>query len=87
MLYFGLTSVHIKINVTFSQVLSYHLSWKTRSTVHHKYLEVGHSNFECDSVHSNIENALKKAGEVNLPTNDINIIHSARSKGWPYGVK
>ena len=39
----------------------------------HKYLEVGHTHMECDSVHSNVEKVLKHEN-VNLPVDYIRII-------------
>ena len=53
----------------------------------HKYLEVGHTHMECDSMHSNVEKVLKHEN-VNLPVDYIYIIGLAR-KGNPgkYGVK
>ena len=69
-----------KCNILATAILSFVVENKV--SVQHKYLEV-----ECDSVHSNIENALKKTGKVNLPNDCINIIHSARSKRGPNEVK
>ena len=52
-----------------------------------KYLEVGHTHMECDSVHSNIERSLKNTN-INLPTDYIQLIQSARkSSPGKYGVK
>ena len=48
-------------------------------TIYHKYLEVGHTHMECDSVHSAIEKQKQKA-DVNLPTDYVEIIKKARSK-------
>ena len=55
-------------------------------TIFHKYLEVGHTHMECDSVHSTIETKLKQV-IVNLPSDYINIIQGARKKGEKYRVK
>ena len=49
-------------------------------TIFHKYLEVGHTHMECDSVHSTIETKRKQI-TVNLPPDYINIIQGARKKG------
>ena len=52
-----------------------------------KYLEVGHTHMECDSVHSNIEKALKNT-KINLPSDYIQVIENARkSKPGKYGVR
>ena len=40
---------------------------------------------ECDSVHKNVEAAKKRNGEINLPTDYVQLIRNARKK--PYGVK
>ena len=56
-------------------------------TIYQKYLEVGHTHMECDSVHRCIENAKKVFGDVNLPTDYIQLIKSARKNPKPYGVK
>ena len=55
-------------------------------TIFHKYLEVGHTHMECDSVHVTTEKA-KKGKKINLPSDYVGIIQSARK--WPkkYGVK
>ena len=54
--------------------------------IYHKYLEVGHTHMERDSVHSNIEKP-KKRSKINLPTDYINIIQSSRKVPSPYGVR
>ena len=59
---------------------------KNRVEIYHKYLEVGHTHMECDSVHSNIEKA-KKRSKINIPTDYINIIQSSRKVPSPYGVR
>ena len=48
--------------------------------IFHKYLEVGHTHMECDSVHSTIDKKVKQVS-VNLTSDYINIIQSARKKG------
>ena len=63
---------------------------KHEVTVYQKYLEVGHTHMECDSVHKNVETAKKSAqgvGGINLPTDYINLIRTARKTGGDYGVK
>ena len=44
----------------------------------HKYLEIGHTHMECDSVHSKIEAKLKSMSHL---------IESARKKGGKYQVR
>ena len=58
---------------------------KHKITVYQKYLEVGHTHMECDSVHKCIETAKKREGQINLPTDYVSLIRRARKK--PYGVK
>ena len=48
----------------------------------HKYLEPGHTQMECDSVHSTVENALRKK-PVFCPANYVEAIRCARRK-QPY---
>ena len=57
--------------------------------VWHKYLEVGHTHMECDSVHSNIEKAAKNDTiPIKLPSDYIEVIANARKKKpGKYGVK
>ena len=54
-------------------------------TIYQKYLEVGHTHMECDSVHSNVEKAKKKDFGINLPADYIRVIKGSRKN--PYGVK
>ena len=57
-------------------------------TIYHKYLEVGHTHMECDSVHSAIEKRKQLMLPVHLPTDYIDIIQSARkSKAGKYDAK
>ena len=55
-------------------------------TIFHKYLEVGHTHMESDSVHATIEKA-KKGKKVNLTSDYVGIIQSARKRPKKYGVK
>ncbi len=50
-----------------------------------KYLEKGHTQMECDSVHSAIESELKNK-TINVPTDYVNICENARRK-QPYETK
>ena len=54
-------------------------------TISHKYLEVGHTHMEVDSVHATIERA-KKNQNIKLPTDYIDVIISARKRN-SYKVK
>ena len=55
-------------------------------TVTRKYLEVGHTFMEGDSVHSKIESKIKKQ-DINVPADYIHLIKSARLRPFPYDVK
>ena len=54
--------------------------------IYQKYLEVGHSHMEVDSVHAKIEGKLKHRS-VNVPADYSDIIKQARSNPFPYKVK
>nr|XP_022900236.1 uncharacterized protein LOC111413475 [Onthophagus taurus]XP_022905178.1 uncharacterized protein LOC111417195 [Onthophagus taurus]XP_022907172.1 uncharacterized protein LOC111418744 [Onthophagus taurus] len=51
-----------------------------------KFLEVGHTQMECDSVHSCIERKLK-GRDIHLPSDYLRITKEARMKPFPYEVK
>ncbi|VEN42000.1 unnamed protein product [Callosobruchus maculatus] len=51
-----------------------------------KYLEPGHTQMECDSVHSLIERKLHNR-EIELPTDYVKVTREARLKPAPYDVK
>ena len=74
-------------NVLSSALLTFAVQHKVE--VWHKYLEVGHTHMECDSVHSNIEKAVKNATiPIKLPSDYIEVIANARKKKpGKYGVK
>ena len=74
-----------RCNILSSALLTFAV--RQNVTIFHKYLEVGHTHMECDSVHANIERAVKHA-RIHLPTDYINLIESARKvKPGKYGVK
>ena len=50
-----------------------------------KFLEVGHTQMECDSVHSCIERKIK-GKDIHLPSDYLRISKEARSKPAPYDV-
>ena len=52
--------------------------------IDHKFLESGHTQMECDSMHSAIEFAKKKT-EIYVPTQWATVIRMARRKN-PYFV-
>lgn len=72
-------------NVKLSNALV-ELSVKHNVIIEHKYLEVGHTQMEVDSIHSSIEKKLRKRREVYVPADYLNIIHSARQNPKPYGT-
>lgn len=61
-------------------------SVKYQKVVTQKYLEPGHTQMECDSVHSVIERKLKNK-DISLPYDYVNITKSARIKPFPYDVE
>ncbi|CAM4665805.1 unnamed protein product [Leuciscus chuanchicus] len=61
-------------------------SMKKNKVVIQKYLEKGHTQMECDSVHSVIERRLRDQ-DVYLPAEYVNLMKRARVKPHPYEVK
>lgn len=61
------------------------LSIATGVPITQKFLIKGHTQMECDSVHSTIECKLKRR-EINLPTEYADISRQARSAPMPYNV-
>ena len=55
-------------------------------TILRKYLEVGHTHMECDSVHSKIDSRLKST-DINVPSDYVSLIESARKKRGKYKMK
>lgn len=56
-------------------------------TIDLKFLVVGHSEMECDSMHSAISTELKRVGKANWPEDWKTIARSARRRGdKPYSV-
>lgn len=70
-------------NVLSNALLTYAL--KNKIPVFQKYLERGHTQMECDSVHSCIERKLKNR-DINLPSDYISASKEARTKPFPYEV-
>lgn len=71
-------------NSVMSNTLLY-LSEKYDVLIEQKFLEKGHTQMECDSVHSSIETALKNK-EIYLPSDYLKVTNEARSKNH-YTVK
>lgn len=59
---------------------------KYQKPVTQKYLEPGHTQMECDSVHSVIERKLKNR-DIFLPYDYVSITKTARLKPFPYDVE
>jgi hypothetical protein len=71
-------------NVTLSNALSL-LAREKKVQITQKYLEKGHTQMECDSVHATIERH-KKRRNINTPAQFVEVIEHARI-GHPYRVK
>lgn len=69
-------------NVVLFNALS-HYSTKQPIIITQKFLEPGHTQMECDSVHSVIEPKLKNH-DIALPNDYVNITKSAGIKPFPY---
>ncbi|CAK6965474.1 uncharacterized protein LOC127510601 isoform X1 [Scomber scombrus] len=59
---------------------------ETKKAVTQMFLEKGHTQMECDSVHSVIERRLRNQ-EIYVPAEYVALMKSARSKPNPYEVK
>ncbi|KAM4560531.1 NLR family CARD domain-containing protein 3-like [Odontesthes bonariensis] len=57
-----------------------------KKTVTQKYLERGHTQMECDSVHSVIERKMRDR-DVHVPAEYAAVIRGARSRPFPYDVQ
>ncbi|CAG9765834.1 unnamed protein product [Ceutorhynchus assimilis] len=62
------------------------LAMKHEVTIYQKYLEPGHTQMECDSVHSLIERKLKNR-EIHLPSDYCSVSRECRVTPRPYDVK
>lgn len=60
------------------------LSIRNNVSIEQKYLEVGHTQMEVDSIHATIERKLGKRREVYVPADYLPIIHAARRHPRPY---
>ncbi|CAB3224987.1 unnamed protein product [Arctia plantaginis] len=72
-------------NVTLSNALL-RLAFEKNIVITQKYLEKGHTQMECDSVHSAIECKLK-GKEIYLPQQYMAITKTARSDPMPYEAR
>lgn len=62
------------------------LAMEQNIIIEQKYLEVGHTQMEADSIHSTIERKLKRNQEICVPADYIRIMKSAREKPSQYNV-
>ena len=62
------------------------LAMQLNITIYQKYLEKGHTQMECDSMHSNIEKQLKGGIDITLPSTYVTACKKAR-RMQPYDVK
>lgn len=72
-------------NATLSNALL-HLAVIHKAEITQKFLERGHTQMECDSVHSAIERKIK-GREIYLPSDYVKATKEARTKPFPYDVK
>lgn len=72
-------------NATLSSALL-KLAVENQVEITQKFLAVGHTHMECDSMHMKIEQKLKKA-KINIPSDYEDIITTARQKPSAYKVK
>lgn len=61
------------------------LAVKYGVTIYQKFLEKGHTQMECDSMHSAVERQLRKR-DIQVPSDYVQIIRSARQVPQPYTV-
>ena len=71
-------------NINFASMCLHAATVLPISVIDQIYMEGGHSQMECDSVHSTIERA-KKSVPVYAPTDNFTMMHGARRK-QPYRV-
>nr|CAH7757935.1 unnamed protein product [Callosobruchus chinensis] len=72
-------------NSTLSNALLHHAK-KHNKTITQKYLEPGHTQMECDSVHSLIERKLKNK-DILIPYDYVRITREARQKPLPFEAR
>ncbi|KAL2086584.1 hypothetical protein ACEWY4_017643 [Coilia grayii] len=71
-------------NAAFSTMCLHAVSSLPLSTIDHKYMESGHSQMECDSVHAAVETARRKVS-IYSPDGYYTLVRMAR-KNDPYSV-
>lgn len=71
-------------NVTLANALQ-HFAIHKNAEIYQKYLVVGHTQMECDSVHTCIEHKQRNK-ELYVPADFVKVIKEARSK-QPYSAK
>lgn len=59
---------------------------ESKKVVTQKYLEKGHTQMECDSIHSVIERRLRDQ-DVHVPAEYVSVMKKARAKPNPYDVR
>ncbi|XP_039286246.1 uncharacterized protein LOC120351823 [Nilaparvata lugens] len=62
------------------------MSWTKNIIIEQKYLERGHTQMECDSVHANIEQKLKDS-DIYLPSDYLKATLEARKNPFPYEAR
>lgn len=72
-------------NVTISNALV-NMAMINDITIEQKYLEVGHTQMEVDSMHASIARSLRNK-IINVPAEYISICRNARKKPKPYNVQ
>lgn len=63
------------------------LSVTRNQIIEQKYLERGHTQMQCDSVHSRIEAKIKESREIYLPSTYLSISREARKNPFPYSAE
>jgi len=58
---------------------------RTGVTIHQKFLEKGHTQMECDSMHSSVERQLRNR-DIQVPSDYVQVIRNARQVPQPYSV-
>lgn len=72
-------------NSTMSNALL-NLAIEKNVTIIQKYLERGHTQMECDAMHSTIERKIRKR-KINVPADYVEICQTARRNPFPYKVE
>lgn len=62
-----------------------HLAVKYNIIIESKYLEKGHTQMECDSMHANIERQLRQR-DIHVPADYVDVCKKARKNPRPYKV-